>query len=74
MYTQHQQHPLEQLHRRKCHYWIDYTGKILWHDSPLSTDNTTEKTTPIVDNRNNNSSYVPLSEDDTFNDFNDSYC
>ena len=53
--------------------WIDDTGKIPWHDSPLSTDNTTERTTPTVDTRNKNSLYVPLSEDDTFNDFDDSY-
>ena len=53
--------------------WIDDTGKISWHDSPLSMDNTTERTTPTVDTRNKNSLYVPLLEDDTFNDFDDSY-
>jgi hypothetical protein len=56
--------------------WTDDIGQISWHDSPLITDNTIERTTPTIDTSdtsNDYSSHTPPSDDGTFTDFNDPY-
>ena len=71
MYTRHRQHPGEDITN-----WTDDIGQISWHDSPLITVNTIERTTPTIDTSDTSNDYslhTPPSDDGTFTDFNDPY-